>query len=60
MAGEYATSKCEVTTVYDYQDDCAVALETMIKTFNATTQKVVGCGIIKVGSGYMGWILGGA
>lgn len=56
----YATSKCEVTAVYNNQDDCATALEALIKTFDSTTQAVKGSGIISVGSGFMGWILGGA
>jgi hypothetical protein len=56
----YGTSKGEVTAVYNNQDDCVAALEALIKTFDSTSQKVVGCGVINVGSGYMGWILGGA
>lgn len=56
----YGTSKCEVTAIYDKPDDACVALEVLLKTFDSTTGKVVGSGIVNVGSGYMGWILGGA
>lgn len=56
----YGTSKCEVTATYNNPDDCAAALEALIKTFDSTTNAVKGSGIIKNGSGFIGWILGGA